>query len=253
MKEYEFVIRELFAYYGRAVYQAQAIEKGILSLVLFKKLDNSITKTRYDELLYEKSKLTFGQLKRELILLKLFNTEELNEIHAFHKKRDYLIHNYWWDRAVEFSIGNSHETLFSELQSYTDFFDKLNYKVDKISFRFFQKHNLNFDHIKDELLSIGKTPKLNEFEKLKKNEILSTCKERLKDLPNCEISLDNIIVKAGHPVDEILSVALGGSYDVVVMGTHGQGKISRLLIGSVARGVVDKCEVPVLTIRLPVK
>ena len=100
-------------------------------------------------------------------------------------------------------------------------------------------------------------PSLNERRSeavdLKKNEILGICRERLKDLPNCEINLDNIIVKAGHPVDEILSVASSGNYDIVVLGTHGQGTISKLLVGSVARGVVDKCEVPVLTIRLPAK
>ncbi|MCK5516099.1 MAG: universal stress protein [Desulfobulbaceae bacterium] len=88
---------------------------------------------------------------------------------------------------------------------------------------------------------------------IKKEEILSVCKERLKDLPNCQITLDNILVKAGQPVQEILSTIHRGNYDMVVMGTHGQGKISKLLLGSVARGVVDESKVPVLTIRLPVE
>ena len=85
----------------------------------------------------------------------------------------------------------------------------------------------------------------------KKEEILRLCKERTKDLPDCQIDLDNIIVLAGDPVEKILTTAEKGNYDMVVMGTHGQGKISKLLLGSVARGVVDESKVPVLTIRLP--
>ncbi len=99
------------------------------------------------------------------------------------------------------------------------------------------------------------SPSINEERKKainsKKEEILRTCGERLKDLPNCQLELDNIIVKAGDATEEILSTADKGNFDIVVMGTHGQGKISKLLLGSVARGVVDECKVPVLTIRLP--
>ncbi len=99
------------------------------------------------------------------------------------------------------------------------------------------------------------SPSINDERKKainsKKDEILSICRKRLKDLPNCEIDLDNIIVNAGHPINEILTTADKGNYDIVVMGTHGQSKISKLLLGSVARGVVDECKVPVLTIRLP--
>ena len=100
------------------------------------------------------------------------------------------------------------------------------------------------------------SPSINEERKKainsKKEEILRLCRERLKDLPNCQIDLDNIIVKAGDPVEEILTTADKGNYDIVIMGTHGQGKISKLLLGSVAREVVDECKVPVLTIRLSV-
>lgn len=59
-----------------------------------------------------------------------------------------------------------------------------------------------------------------------------------------------VIVKVGKPVEQILTTATEGDFDLVIMGTHGHGLLEDLLLGSVARGVVKKCPVPVLTVRL---
>lgn len=52
----------------------------------------------------------------------------------------------------------------------------------------------------------------------------------------------------GQPVDSILEVAKTRGCDLVVMGTHGRGLISHLLVGSVAERVVRRSRVPVLTV-----
>jgi nucleotide-binding universal stress UspA family protein len=39
--------------------------------------------------------------------------------------------------------------------------------------------------------------------------------------------------------------------DLIVMGTHGRGGLSRLLAGSVAEGVMRKAACPVLTLKTP--
>jgi ACR3 family arsenite transporter len=59
-----------------------------------------------------------------------------------------------------------------------------------------------------------------------------------------------VIIKIGQPVEQILRTVADGGFDLVVMGTHGHGILEDLLLGSVARGVVKKCSVPVLTVRL---
>ena len=87
----------------------------------------------------------------------------------------------------------------------------------------------------------------------KKNEILQLCKERNKDQPDCKIDLDHILVKVGKPIHEILSTVDNGDFDMVIMGTHSQGLLAKILLGSVAKGVVEQCTVPVLTVRLAKK
>ena len=54
-------------------------------------------------------------------------------------------------------------------------------------------------------------------------------------------------VRSGRPVEEILDAAQGA--DVLVVGARGVGGVERLLVGSVAEGVVSRAQVPVLVVR----
>ena len=54
----------------------------------------------------------------------------------------------------------------------------------------------------------------------------------------------------GSPSRRIVEYAESEDCDLVVMGTHGRGGIDRLLLGSVAEGVVRASSVPVLTVRV---
>ncbi|MFC7079900.1 universal stress protein [Halorussus caseinilyticus] len=54
----------------------------------------------------------------------------------------------------------------------------------------------------------------------------------------------------GSPSKRIVEYAENEDCDLVVMGTHGRGGIDRLLLGSVAEGVVRACSVPVLTVQV---
>lgn len=55
----------------------------------------------------------------------------------------------------------------------------------------------------------------------------------------------------GNPVEEIVRAAREVGADLVVMGTHGRGGLSRLLMGSTADGVMRTAPCPVLTVKAP--
>ena len=57
-------------------------------------------------------------------------------------------------------------------------------------------------------------------------------------------------VLEGSPSRRIVEYAEAEDCDLVVMGTHGRGGIDRLLLGSVAEGVVRASSVPVLTVQV---
>ena len=95
--------------------------------------------------------------------------------------------------------------------------------------------------------------------KATKKKILSKLKERLEqfcadvsaELPACPFITDDIVIKIGNPVDEVLKLAEKSDCDLLVMGAHGQGIIEGAMMGSVSRRVLRRCKKPVLVVRLP--
>lgn len=55
----------------------------------------------------------------------------------------------------------------------------------------------------------------------------------------------------GNPAEEILAAAADEKADLIVLGTHGRGGITRALMGSVAETVQRSAPCPVLTVRSP--
>jgi nucleotide-binding universal stress UspA family protein len=51
------------------------------------------------------------------------------------------------------------------------------------------------------------------------------------------------------PCPEILRYAADNEIDLIVMGTHGRGGVSHMLLGSIAEKVVRRAPCPVLTVR----
>jgi nucleotide-binding universal stress UspA family protein len=65
-----------------------------------------------------------------------------------------------------------------------------------------------------------------------------------REAPLCEG-----LLRFGDPAREIVAHAEESACDLVVVGTHGRRRLSRLLLGSVAEKVVRTSHVPVLTVR----
>ena len=99
----------------------------------------------------------------------------------------------------------------------------------------------------------GELRNRNENEVLDKiqSRLTQFCDEVQAELPSCPFITDNIMVKIGNPVDEILQEVENKGYDMVVMGAHGHSALANALIGSTSRRVVRRCKTPVLVVRLP--
>lgn len=59
------------------------------------------------------------------------------------------------------------------------------------------------------------------------------------------------VILGGMPRDSILDCAREREADLIVMGTHGRGGLSHLVIGSVAEAVLRRAPCPVLTVKSP--
>ena len=101
--------------------------------------------------------------------------------------------------------------------------------------------------------------KWDELLKNNRGELLEKAKERIKSfcdevsakVPTCPFITDEIVVKTGEPVEEILQLTESSNCDLVVMGAHGHGTLVDKLMGSTSRRVLRRCKKPVLIVRLP--
>jgi nucleotide-binding universal stress UspA family protein len=59
----------------------------------------------------------------------------------------------------------------------------------------------------------------------------------------------DFVSKVGHAAETIAALADKGKFDLVVLGSHGQGSLMNLVMGSVATKVIASSKVPVLLIR----
>ena len=57
------------------------------------------------------------------------------------------------------------------------------------------------------------------------------------------------VAKTGPAADVVVQAATKGGYDLIVMGSHGHGTLTNLVMGSVATKVLAHCKVPVLLVR----
>jgi universal stress protein A len=70
-----------------------------------------------------------------------------------------------------------------------------------------------------------------------------------KDLEaSSRLRVDTALMQ-GVPFAEIVRFAREGSYDLIVLSTHGRSGLRHVLLGSVAEKVVRKAPCPVLTVR----
>ena len=87
-----------------------------------------------------------------------------------------------------------------------------------------------------------------------RDTILEDANGRMKDLLQVP-DLDGVPATAsaiiGTPAGSIVEYAASHDIDLIVMGTHGRGGMSHLLMGSVAERVVRTAPCPVLTMRQP--
>jgi len=69
--------------------------------------------------------------------------------------------------------------------------------------------------------------------------------------PECLGLASEIIVRLGHPVEEILKAVDERQCDAIVLGTHAKGFLRQTFLGNVAASVLERTRKPIFVIPLP--
>lgn len=70
-------------------------------------------------------------------------------------------------------------------------------------------------------------------------------------VPDADRARVTVVSVLATPHAEILAYAAAHAVDLIVMGTHGRGGVSHMLLGSIAERIVRRAPCPVLTVRRP--
>lgn len=117
------------------------------------------------------------------------------------------------------------------------------------------KSHLRLIYILEEIFPVGtenydyvNNLVLHETEKKTAEATLATAADKVRQ-SGATVEVSMLDDPGQSVVDAINNEALNWSTDLIVIGTHGRSGLSRLLLGSVAEGVVREASVPVLLIR----
>ena len=119
--------RETFARYGLAVYHAQCVEKSLAILVssVFNKEFLSSSPNHREEILDEVFARTIGQLLTR-IRSQISIPPNLNRtLEDARQKRNWLAHEYFWERAGEVMTTRGRSKMIDELTELSDFFSRV--------------------------------------------------------------------------------------------------------------------------------
>lgn len=73
---------------------------------------------------------------------------------------------------------------------------------------------------------------------------------KLEDAANkAQVTFKFQIIKSSSTVNTIVTFARSRKHDLIVMGSHGRTGLDKIILGSVANGVVQKSKCPVLVVK----
>ncbi len=88
--------------------------------------------------------------------------------------------------------------------------------------------------------------RLTEMSERTSEQLVRAFRERASTSMRSKVSE---FVESGTPALKIIEVAKQWSADLIVMGSHGRGKIGGLILGSVSQAVLHLAPCPVLVVR----
>lgn len=89
----------------------------------------------------------------------------------------------------------------------------------------------------------------NELVKKQKKAALQYISKLEDSAKKAKVPFKSQIIKSSSTVNTIVTFAKSRKYDLIVMGSHGRTGLDKIILGSVANGVVQKTKCPVLIVK----
>ncbi|WP_188555483.1 hypothetical protein [Edaphobacter dinghuensis] len=119
-------IRDVYAYYGLAMYMAQNLERGLAMLLALERQKEGMTAWDFDARLAENYQSTFGDLVSRFLKSPLAASSGLSaHLQRANEQRNDLAHQYFWDRGIQFVSPEGRLAMIAELRQMKTEFERL--------------------------------------------------------------------------------------------------------------------------------
>ncbi len=152
-------IKEVYARFGLAIYQAQCLERqlAILLSTEYSPGPKKMTRDQYDELL----QLHFQKTLGSLITYLRKSVDIPNDLESILtdalKKRNWLVHHYFWEKAGQFMTESGRIRMIQELQGLAFFFDRIDKLLTEISHKWCEQHGITEEMVQKQLEELLKS------------------------------------------------------------------------------------------------
>jgi len=114
--------KELYAYFGLAVFHAQVLEHQLVNMiVLMKYLQKEVISSNEIEQLYSrKLSNTMGQLINEIKRIFWLKDDEVKQLKKVLKKRNFIVHDYFKDQIALAYSKDGRDSMIIELKDFIE-------------------------------------------------------------------------------------------------------------------------------------
>lgn len=155
------LVRDVFAHYGLAAYQASCVEHGLAILLALISGSDQVHRWVYDHRLSRNLEDTFGGLVVNFLKIPIPAYDPIKKrLAEAVKDRNWLIHHYFWDRAIEFPTDDGCKKMIKELVRLATCFSVLDADLDNLVTDWARTHGVSAEDEKTALQRVldGKAP-----------------------------------------------------------------------------------------------
>ncbi|WP_458631333.1 hypothetical protein [Paenibacillus sp. CMAA1364] len=139
--------KDVFTYFGLAVYSSQSLEQQLVNLLMLMKLSEGKIPSEEDfnELYQRKLSNSLGQLVQEIQHHFPFSEEETVQLKKIWKQRNYIVHDYFKERIQETFSPGGRSRMIRELTSFYQQAQQLEKKLQGYSRELYRTLGLDGD------------------------------------------------------------------------------------------------------------
>jgi hypothetical protein len=136
-------IRETFAFFGRAMYSAQCLERALAMCLAFQDEIGPFSAWDYDARLAENFRSTFGELVTRFNEISAKKHSALSaQLEQAVTDRNHLVHHYFWQRAVQFGSTAGRAEMLVELRELGNRFEVLDDNLNDLTQKNLERRGL---------------------------------------------------------------------------------------------------------------